>query len=109
MKQGASWQLQRSSAIHILWTPKFYYIVQNNKLLVRRPKPNISSLSPPIVFKFRFNIIPNLDLGPSSCLFLSGLSTKTIQAIFLTSIRATRTAYLIILDLITLRFCSYVT
>ena len=67
------------------------------------PEPDRSSPYPSIshFLKTHFNIIPHLHLGLPSGLFPSDIPTKTLYKPLLGPIRATWSAHIILLDLIT--------
>jgi hypothetical protein len=106
MEHSPSWETNRSSASQeipcTLWNLKVHCHVHKHLSPVRIPnQSNPVDACPSHFFKINFtSIFPSMPNLPS-CLFISGLPTKTLYAPLLSQIRAVCSTHLIILDLIT--------
>jgi hypothetical protein len=105
LEQSPSWEPNSSSPSQeiprVLWNPKVHYRIHNLPPHV----PILSQINPvhaPSHFlRIHFNIILPSTPKCSKWSFSSDLPTKTLYAPHLSSIRVTRTAHLIHVDLIT--------
>jgi len=106
MEQSLSWEANRFSAsqeiLRILWNPKVHYHIHK----CPPPFPILSQLDPvhtlhPTSWRSVLILSSHLSLGLPSSLFPSGFPTKTLYTPFLSPIRATCPAHLILHDFIT--------
>ena len=101
-EHSPSWEANRFSASqeipYILWNPKVHYYIHKYPVLSQ-----LDQSMPPHPTSWRYILIlsSHLLLGLPSGLFPSGFPTKTLYTPLLSPIRATCSAHLILLDMIT--------